>query len=652
MSILVADEIAKSYGALDVFDGISVAIGHKDRIGLVGPNGSGKSTLIRILAGVEEPSSGRVHRKRGLQVAYLPQEPPAPKDTSLYQEVISAFDRLRKMETEMQSLAEAMADPQRHDEAMARYTQVEAAFEVQGGYTFEARTIAAIHGMGFSRDQFLMPMSSLSGGQRARALLAKLLLMEPDLLLLDEPTNHLDLQALEWLEETLRGWKGAFVVVSHDRYFLDEVVGYVWEMEKGRLEMYRGNYTAYQNQRRERRAFQAAVWEAQQEEIARTEEFIRRYKAGQRSKQARGREKRLERLKEEGLVARPRKREKPKIGLSARRQSGNEVLRTVGLAVGYHTEERDLLLFRMPDLLLMRGERAALIGPNGCGKTTFLRTVAKEVPSLQGQMYLGVGVRVGYMPQVTEGLWEPDQTVLDAIVAVKPAISIEYARGYLAKYLFRGDEHFKPIADLSGGQKRRLALALLALRGANLLLLDEPTNHLDLEAREELQTALERFDGTVILVSHDRYLIEALATQVWSVEDGNLWVTRGGYRDYLADFARRQEGRKIDKGSKGQGSAASDWERSHRERRLRQARKKLAEQVRSLEEKIAVVEEEIAQLQAAFSAPVARTPAQIERMSRRYRELEERHRRLMEEWEEKMLLAEEGEAPSLPVSGG
>ncbi|OGN81253.1 MAG: hypothetical protein A2X24_13020 [Chloroflexi bacterium GWB2_54_36] len=537
MSLLTANDLAKSFGPVDIFSDVTLSIPHRARIGLVGPNGVGKTTLLRILLGEEEPSAGEVQVSRGLQMAYLPQEARLLTDRTLWQECLTVFEDLIQRQAELARLETAMADPDKAESALASYGRLQQEFERLGGYTFETRIRQTLTGLGFSRSDINRPLAHLSGGQRTRALLAKLLLSSPDLLLLDEPTNHLDIAAVEWLENYLKDWPGAVLIVSHDRYFLDQVVDTVWEMTPA-LETYHGNYSAYLVQREERYQRQLEEYQAQQEFIEKEEDYIRRNIAGQNTRQAQGRRKRLERMLEEVRLAPPRLSRKMRFRLQAVGRSGDLVLRTEALSIGYHDEGRPL--FHAPDLLLKRGECAAVIGPNGAGKTTFLKTLLEQIPPYSGEVRLGASLQIGYFAQAHEGL-RSDNTLMEEINKVAPHMLPAEVRDYLAKFLFTGDDVFKEVKLLSGGERGRLALACLALQGTNLLLLDEPTNHLDLPSQELLQALLADYQGTILLVSHDRYLIDALATQVWEVEPAQraLRVFDGTYSEYRA--ARQAE---------------------------------------------------------------------------------------------------------------
>ncbi|GAB4438790.1 MAG: ABC-F family ATP-binding cassette domain-containing protein [Anaerolineae bacterium] len=529
MPVLTASRLAKSYGALDVFDNVSVEIPHGAKIALVGPNGVGKTTLLRLLIGLEAPSEGAVSRMRGLTVGYLPQEADIMGARTLWDEMLTAFADLRAQEAELHALEAEMADGT-HDELIARYGELQARFEAEGGYEYETQIRLVLEGLGFDRaTDFPRPLTQLSGGQRTRALLARLLLEKPGLLVLDEPTNHLDLKAIEWLEAFLLKWEGALLMVSHDRYFMDRVVNVVWEMNWGQLEVYRGNYSHYVQQREARHARQLETYRRQQERIEKEEAYIQRNIAGQNTRQAQGRRKRLERFLRDEAITRPRADRTIRIRLESEYRSGEKVLMTEGLVVGYHDDR--VPLFAAPDITLYRREIAALIGPNGVGKTTFIKTILGELAPLGGEVRLGASVKVGYFAQGHEGL-DPAQTVLDAILAIED-MPLSQARSYLATFLFQGDDVFKPISALSGGERGRVALARLALGGANLLLLDEPTNHLDIPSQEILQAVLADFDGTILLVSHDRYLVDALATQIWALDEGEMVVFEGPYREYV-----------------------------------------------------------------------------------------------------------------------
>ncbi len=538
MAILSASNIAKSYGAHDIFEGISVEIPHGAKIALVGSNGIGKTTLLNVLIRAEEPSAGVVSHMKGLRIGFLPQRPELVAERTLWDEMLTAFADLRAREARLAELAEAMSHSAGDDldALMDRYGQLQQQFEHDGGYAYETRIRQVLQGLGFKADDYQMPLPHLSGGQQTRALLARLLLESPDLLVLDEPTNHLDINAVEWLESFLKTWDGAVLVVSHDRYFMDAVIGTIWEMEWGRIDVYRGNYSHYVQQRQQRRALQQREYETQREHIAREEEFIRRNMAGRKTAQAKGRLRRLERLKRDALVDRVRDEHNIHLDLKADLRSGDKVLMTYDLVVGY---ERDKPLACVPDITLYRGEIAAMIGPNGAGKTTLLKTVLREIPPLGGSSRLGAAVQVGYFAQAHERL-NPDNSVIDELMTVR-SLPISEARNYLASFLFTGDDVFRPVSTLSGGERGRLALAKLALDGANFLLLDEPTNHLDIPSQEILQAVLAGFNGTILLVSHDRYLIDALATQIWDVQPDGMTVFDGTYQEYLqAREAERQ----------------------------------------------------------------------------------------------------------------
>ncbi|GIV62730.1 MAG: ABC transporter [Bellilinea sp.] len=547
MSLITVSGLSKSYGALDLFSDLSFAIPPRARIGLVGANGVGKTTLLRVLLGLEEPSAGSVQRARGLRMGYLPQEARLDSRRTLWQECLTVFDDLLKRQTELARLEAAMADPSQAESALEAYGKLQAEFEQLGGYTFETRTAQVLSGLGFRRNDFNRPLAQLSGGQRTRAVLAKLLLENPDLLLLDEPTNHLDIQAIEWLETYLREWEGGVVIVSHDRYFLDQVVNTIWEMTPA-LEIYPGNYSAYLVQREERYQRRLEEYQAQQEFIEKELDYIRRNIAGQNTRQAQGRRKRLERLLEEARLSPPRQPRRLQFQMQAANRSGDLVIRTHGLGVGYHDEGKPL--FYAPDLILRRGECAAIIGPNGAGKTTFLKTLLEQTPPYQGEVLLGASLKIGYFAQAHEGL-NLSHSLMESIAEIVPDWLPAQVRDYLARFLFTGDDVFKTVAMLSGGERGRLALARLALQGANLLLLDEPTNHLDLPSQEALQSLLAEYNGTILLVSHDRYLIDALATQIWEVlpQERTLRVFEGSYSQYkewlaaqaAADAARRNQ---------------------------------------------------------------------------------------------------------------
>ena len=545
MSLLTASGLSKAYGAQDVFAGVNLAIPRQACLALVGPNGVGKTTLLSILAGLEAPDDGRVQRARGLRIGYLRQEPitvaePAP---SLWDHALEAFSVLRAQESELARLESEMADPAKTERALARYGSLQEAFEREGGYLYAARARQVLSGLGFSAETLGRRLHELSGGERTRAELARLLLEDPELLLLDEPTNHLDLEAVEWLESWLNDWPGSALIVSHDRYFLDRTVEQVWELHASGLDIYHGDYTAYAGQRAERRARALEVFQADQERIRREREYIQRNIAGQNTRQAQGRRKRLERHLRDGAPTRPAEHAALRLSLPTGERAGDQVLETQDLTVAHPATGGPL--FTVPDLVLGRGECAAILGPNGAGKTSFLRTLLGERPPLAGEVRLGARVKTGYFAQASSRL-DPRHSLLEEVQAVAPTLGIQKTRDWLARFHFLGDSIDKSVELLSGGERGRLALACLALEGANLLLLDEPTNHLDFPSQEALQEGLAAFPGTILLVSHDRYLVRALATQVWTISPGEaaLVVFVGGYEEMLAARRRQDVGRK------------------------------------------------------------------------------------------------------------
>jgi ATP-binding cassette subfamily F protein 3 len=543
MPIVNVTQVGKSFGAELIFSGVSFQIDEYDRIGLVGPNGAGKTTLLNLLAGYEEPEEGTISIARNTRIGYLTQHTDFLPHNTLREEMLTVFSEVRDWEHELNELAIALSnnaakqdDSSLHDQLLHRYDELQTRFEHAGGYTYEHRVDQVLDGLGFTREQQEAPIMQLSGGQQTRASLGKLLLQEPDLLLLDEPTNHLDLAALEWLETYLNGWKGAMVIVAHDRYFLDKVVSRIIEMAFGRIEEYPGNYTRYLHLREERMERRTREYEAQQAHISHTEEFIRRYKAGQRSREARGRQKLLNRLER---VERPQDFPEMQFEFSPVIDSGQMVLSTQKLAAGYLSLETQdgfqqpaeaKVLLHVADLELLRGDRVGLLGPNGAGKTTLLRTIIGELQPVSGQVNIGHNVRIGYYSQTHAGL-NSDRTIVDEIRQVT-TLSEDGARSFLGRFLFSGDDVFKPIGALSGGERSRVALAKLTLQGSNFLVLDEPTNHLDLQSRQFLEEILGEFEGTLLFVSHDRYFIDSLATKVWVIEDGVLIPYLGNYTEY------------------------------------------------------------------------------------------------------------------------
>ncbi|HSF80155.1 MAG TPA: ABC-F family ATP-binding cassette domain-containing protein [Anaerolineales bacterium] len=664
MSLITAQNLSKSFGHDDIFSAVSLSIPRAARIAIVGPNGVGKTTLLRILIGLDEPSSGTIQRAKNLKLGYLPQEAGLSGVHTLWEECLRAVMDLVVMEQELARLEGQMSDPEQAENALALYGPLQVDFERRGGYTYETRIRQTLTGLGFQADDYRRPVNQLSGGQRTRAVLARLLLSNPDLLILDEPTNHLDIAAVEWLEGYLSQWDGAILVVSHDRYFLDRVIDHIWEMSAAGLELYRGNYSAYIQQRQERWELRQQLFETEKERLLKDLDYVKRNIAGQRTQQAKGKLRRLSRQVEaieslgteallnknwgeisqladisthtmgvEEVERRIKSLRSPirrppllHIHLKSSKRSGELVLRTYDVDIGYQDEGRPL--FHLPDLVLRRGECAAIIGPNGAGKTTFLKTILAKIPPLTGEVLLGASLDVAYFAQAHEDL-NPQRTLVEEIDSVAPHMLLADIRDYLARFLFSGGEVFKQVATLSGGERGRLALAKLSLTNANLLLLDEPTNHLDIPSQEILQEVLGEYQGTILIVSHDRYLIDALATQIWEIEpdEASMKVFSGSYSQYRLEREAAAAAAAELKSQAQASSPVSKQTGSSAAERRRLAR--LAE----IEREIAELETQLAGLGLQLESPPA-DPGVVQRLGEDYVELQNMINALLSEWEQ------------------
>jgi len=596
MSLLQVDQVGKSFGAQVLFAPFSAQVARGDRIALVGDNGVGKSTLLSILAGVEEPSGGKLHRASGLHVGYLPQVARLSGEGTLLQAMRRAFADLFAMEEELRRLEKGMAGARAED--LERYDALLHTFEREGGYEAEAKVRSVLAGVGFAVEEFDRPVAILSGGEEARAALARVLVEEPDLLLLDEPTNHLDFAALDWLEESLSEFQGAILIVSHDRHLLDRTATKTWEIAFSEVTLFRGGYTQSRLEREAERARRLETYKEQEATVERYRDFIRRHHAGQKHGQAKDREKKLERLEKE-RVERPRDADRITLSIPMGAASGKRVLVTESLEIGFSRA-----LFSCEDLVLYRGEKVAVIGENGCGKTTLLRTITGQTAPVAGKVALGHGVRPAVFSQTQEGL-DGNGTVLDLLLS-RSGLSISQARGLLGRFLFSGDDALKRMKALSGGERSRIALALLSLIEGNLLLLDEPTNHLDLASQEILEQALVAYEGTVLLVSHDRALLEAVTTQVWEVRDERLRVVPRGYRAYRerggsgvaepsSPPARAERERKVKRQDLTPALPRPEKADRYQERRREEARRALEAEIEGLEERLAGLERSLAE---------------------------------------------------------
>jgi ATP-binding cassette, subfamily F, member 3 len=597
--VLRVEHLRKDYGGQRVLDDASLALKTGERAALVAPNGAGKSTLLKIIAGLEDADSGRVLVPSGLVVGYLAQDAGIQAGRSLHDEVLSAVSDLLALEDAMRDLERRIsAEDGDLEELVHEHAGLQDEFERRGGYAIEAEIGRVLSGLGFTEEDRQRQTSEFSGGWQMRIALARLLLGRPDVLLLDEPTNHLDLSATEWLEDYVKASRGTMLVVSHDRYFLDSVVQRVFELRQGRIETFpAGNYSAYRAERARRDEALQDIAQRQQEEIERVEAYIRRYKEGNRATMAKSREKMLARLEAQRVNV-PRADRVVKFTFPACPPTGREAvsLSRVRRAYGERAVLDDV------SLIVERGDRVALIGPNGAGKSTLLRLLAGRDRPTRGSAQLGVGARPAYFAQDQAEHLDPANTVFDEVYQAAPASwEIQAVRDLLGRFLFSGDDQFKSVATLSGGERSRVALAKLLLRPNNLLLLDEPSNHLDIATRERLEDTLSAYTGTLIVATHDRYFVNQLATKVIEVADGDIHVYPGTYADYQrakaaaasAAVATATADEPLQRAKQAPVAAEADPA----------ARRRLAAELREAERAVTQAETRLRQVEASLSDP-------------------------------------------------
>jgi ATP-binding cassette subfamily F protein 3 len=624
----------KRFGPRELFGGIDWMITPRDRVGLVGANGTGKTTLLKMLAGMEQPDAGEVTRPKGLMAGYLPQDGLSLKGRTVFAECMTVFENLKSMEREMEELAHRLSevDPESEEYEFAadRYARLDAQFRNRDGYALEAKVGAVLAGLGFPKEDWGRFTEEFSGGWQMRIALGKLLLEQPDLLLLDEPTNHLDLEARNWLEEYLGNYPGAFVLISHDRYFLDVTVKKIVELWNKGLHVYAGNYEKYLKQKDERRATLIAAHKNQTDRVEQLEAFISRFRyQATKAKQVQSRIKELEKIER---IEIPNEEKTIHFTFPQPKASGRIVAEFKGVTKAYGTK----LVLDGVTFAIERGERVALVGVNGAGKSTLIKLLAADEPLTRGEYVLGHNATPDYFAQDQYKALDPEAKLLDDLSSVSNGKTVTELRSLLGCFLFSEDDVFKPIGVLSGGERNRYALARMLLNPSNFLLLDEPTNHLDLRAKDVLLESLQEFSGTVVFVSHDRYFIDRLATKVFEIAGGEVRVYPGNYEDYLWTKQREAEGAAADEAVAAEAEAAAELaaaaELPKAAKRLNPIKlKQMEERLAELEKESARLEGEIAELEGALQNFVNAAET-----ARQMGLLEEKRRRLaaaLEEWE-------------------
>lgn len=638
MVLLSLSAVRKAFGTNEVIRDATLALQEGERLGLVGVNGSGKTTLLKIINGDMPSDGGEISIARDARIGFLTQHADIDGELSIMEELTRVFDPLIAMEKRLRALEAEMAEAHEDAEAFARlsneYDKLTRRFEDAGGYEWPSRVQGVLAGLGFAKDRRDMPARLLSGGEKTRLCLARILLMQPEILMLDEPTNHLDLAAVGWLEDTLKKYPGTVIVISHDRYFLNAVCDCMAELSMGRLTRYSGNYDAFVRKRQANLERQLKEYKLQQAEIARQEAIIARYRMFNREKSIKAAESREKRLEKIVRLEKPVSEDKVRFSFEARRRTGEDVLIAKDLSKSYDGRK----LFEHFSLHLRAGDRVALIGPNGVGKTTLLRIFVGEETADGGTMKFGANVDIGYYDQHQAGL-HPDKDVLNELWDDFPRLDADRVRGVLALFLFTGDDVFQKIHTLSGGERGRLALAKLMLRKDNLLFMDEPTNHLDMDSREVLEHALDDFDGTLLAVSHDRYFINRVADRVIEMSAEGVSEYLGNYDDYL----EKKRAALLPEEAASDGLTQTQRDKLKRKERLaRESRRQLEDRVRAAEAEIARTEAEVARLEAEMAAPGAwQDPEAGRALTESHARAKETLDALYDEWAELAELLEE-----------
>lgn len=600
MIIAQAQDLEQRFGGNTIFSNISFSVPDNARIGLVGPNGAGKTTLLKIMTGQQEPTSGQFTINKGLKVGYIAQENALDEDKTIWDEMLTVFDDLIEKNKRITKMQEQIAEHPEDEDLLKRYDQLAYDFEQEGGFTYQAEIKSILNGFNFKENTWQKVIGTLSGGEKTRLAFVKLLLQKPPVLLLDEPTNYLDLDTLDWLEAFLKNYQGAIITVSHDQYFLDHLANQIFELNFGKLTTFKGNYSQYVKERELMNNQQEAAYEKQQEKIKKEEEFIQKNLVrASTTKRAQSRRKALDKMER---IKPPKHKQKVRINFTSDRPSGKEVLIAKDLTIGYP----DKTMVSDIDFQVNKNDRVAIIGPNGIGKSTLLKTIMKKIEPKDGSIKYGASLDIGYYDQELQSL-DPSKTVLDTIWDRHKTMPEKDVRSILASFLFTAEDIDKTVGQLSGGQKARLTLTVLSLEKDNFLLMDEPTNHLDIEAKEVLEQALNTYDGTLLFVSHDRYFINELANKIISVRDGHAKIYNGNYSYYLDEKAKQAAAVQEAEAEQTESTTSANQNKgklSYQEQKARDSQKrKLERAVSEAEARIEKLEAEEQEIQTEMANP-------------------------------------------------